>query len=141
MSKEKKLYPYRLRYVDRYHTMPDMDLLVVAHNKSEAEEKGYEEICKLAMHDLSLITEGSVSLSNDVLLLSPRYFSTLVYGSWALVECEKQVNVSKHETKTSVDAIHKAADKRRNADGSKRRWSAAEKAARKAKNAGLVLVA
>ena len=39
MSKNRNAFPYRLRYVDRYHTLPDMDILVSAHNVERGSEK------------------------------------------------------------------------------------------------------
>lgn len=124
---------YRLRYVDTNNIKPDIDLLVNAKNKKEAEEAGYYEIVKLAMKDLALLTCNATRMSRkNVMRISPEYFNHMVHGCWSLVECESQIQVSKHETKRSVDDIKAAANKKRKANGSKRRWSAAEKAARAA---------
>jgi len=126
-------YIYRLLYVDNNHQMQNVDLLVSAQNKSQAEAKGQEQLVLMAYSDLRYITEGAVALSADVLKLSPRYFSSLVSGCWTLVECERQISVSRHESKRSEESITKAADKRRDSNGKKRRWSKAAKAARKAR--------
>lgn len=126
-------YIYRLLYVDNNHQMQKVDLLVSAQNKSEAEAKGQEQLVLMAYSDLRYITEDSIVMSKDVLKLSPRYFSSLVSGCWTLVECEKQIAVSRHESKRDEETIYKAADKRRDNNGKKRRWSAAAKAARKAR--------
>lgn len=133
--------PYRLLYADVYGQLPSIDLLVIAHNKAEAESKGYEQIQEMALNDLKLITEGAVSLSKDVLMLSRRYFNTLVNGCWTLVECEVQVSVSKHASKRSEADVHAAADKRRTADGKKRRWSKAKKRAMHGNTPELSIVA
>lgn len=133
MAREEKVY--RLLFVDNYNQMPHIDLLVRAHNKPEAEEKGRAEVVRMAYEEIKYITEGAVSLSSDVLKLSPRYFNHLVNGCWTLVECEVQLSVSKHTSKRSADDVAKAADKRRKANGKKRRWSKAQKAARKARMA------
>lgn len=131
---------YRLLYVDNYHQKPSIDLLIRACNKPEAEAKGYAEITKMAYNDLKFITDGCIHLSADVVKLSPDYFSTLVNGCWTLVECEQQIAVSKHTSKRSAEDVAQAADKRRKANGKKRRWTKAEKAARKMGKGQLSLV-
>ncbi len=123
---------YRLLYVDNYNQRPKIDLLVLASNKPEAEAKGYAAITKMAMEDLRYLTNGSRPVAKDVIRLSSDYFSYLVHGCWTLVECEKQVAVSKHESKRSAEDVAAAAEKSRRANRKKRRWSKAEKAARKA---------
>lgn len=136
--KEPKIY--RMLYVDNYNQKPPIDLLVRAFNKPEAEEKGREQIVAMAYRDLKLITDGCIYLSKDVVRLSPVYFYNLVNGCWTLVECEVQIAVSKHTSKRSAEDVARAADKRRKANGKKRRWTKAQKAARKMGKASLSLV-
>ena len=129
MAREEKLY--RLLFVDNYNQRPKIDLLVRAFNKPEAEAKGRAEIVRMATDEVKLITCGCVHLSADVIKLSPDYYATLVNGCWTMVECEVQISVSRHCSKRSAEDVAQAADKRRKANGKKRRWTKAQKAARK----------
>jgi hypothetical protein len=130
-KKERKEKIYRLLYVDNFHTRAPIDLIIRAYNKPEAEAKGQKAVIDMAAKDLRLITDNSIRLSADVVRLSPDYFGHLVYGCWTLIECEVQIAVSAHESKRSAEDVYRAADKRKNANGKKRRWTKAEKEARK----------
>ena len=137
----KENHLYRLLYVDNFNQCKAKDLLVSAPNKATAEKMGYDTLFGELCQDVRMLTNGSRPVSKDVIILAPEYYKTLLHGCWTLVECERQDQISRHCSKRSEEDVVNAAEKTRRANRKKRRWSAAEKRARKeAKAAKLALL-
>ena len=129
-----KKHLYRLLYVDNNQILPNVDFIIPADNKKEAEEIGYDNMASMAFEDLKMVLNGAARMSGNALRISRKYMNFLIHDQWTLVECERQDSTSLHESKRTVDEIKKKASDKKSRHGKKRRWTNAQKeAARKAR--------
>lgn len=127
----RKEHLYRVLFVDNYGYQPKQDMLIKAPNKPTAEKLAHDALWDRLMSDVRMLTCGAIPVNNDVLLIAPQYYRTLLDGCWTMVECERQDNISSHVSKRSEEDVAAAAEKNRRANRKKRRWTRAEKQARK----------